>query len=242
MTRTRTALAATGKQFARTPVLVALLVVLPAYFVGLLGLVLPDAPITASLPDATVETTLSGAMLPMLAALAAVMVAGVAGLFLTVNTLDADGWLTLAGLPARTLFAARTAALTGAAVLASVAATAVLSLLVGVEQPAVFLAATAVLATTYGLAGAVVGVVLDKLAGVYVMLFGPAVDLFLLHSPLATNAPTAAAVTPGRWAGTAAMDAALTGDPNWSALAVGVGYLAAAALAASAAVWYALRP
>lgn len=241
MTRTATALAATVKQFARTPVLVALLVVLPAYFVGLLGLVVPDAAVTATLPSATVETALNGAMLPMLAALAAVMVAGIAGLFLTVDTLDADGWLALSGLPARTLFAARATALAGAAVVASVAATVALSLLVSPEQPGVLLAAMAVLAVTYGFAGAVVGVALDRLAGVYVMLFGPAVDLFLLHSPLATDAPAFAAATPGRWAGVAAMDAALTADPNWTALAVGVAYLAGAASCAAVAVWYAVQ-
>jgi ABC-2 type transport system permease protein len=242
VSQTRTALAATVKQFARTPVLVALLVVLPAYFVGLLGLVVPDAAVTASLPSATVATTLNGAMLPMLASLAAVMVTGIAGLFLTVDTLEADGWLALSGLPSTTLFGARAVALAGVAVLASVAAAATLSLLVPPEQPVVFLAATVVLALTYGLAGAVVGVALDRLAGVYVLLFGPAIDLFLLHSPLATDAPALAAAAPGRWAGVAAMDAALTTDPNWSALAVGVTYLTAVAVAASGAVWYAVRP
>ncbi|MFB6068464.1 MAG: hypothetical protein ABEJ90_00880 [Halobacterium sp.] len=236
MTRTRTALSATVKQFARTPVLVALLVFLPAYFVGLLGVVVPDSTVPVHLPGTTLQTTLNEGMLPMLAALAAVMVAGIAGLFLTVDTLDADGWLSLSGLPASTLFAARAAALTSAAVLASVAATVVLSLLVVPERPVVFLAATVVLAVTYGLAGAVVGVVLDRLGGVYVMLFGPAVDLFLLHSPLATEAPAFADFTPGRWAGVAAMDAAFTADPRWGALGVGVAYLAGVAVVAALAV------
>jgi hypothetical protein len=236
VTRTRTALAATGRQFLRTPVLLALLVFLPAYFVGLLGYVVPDAPVTVRIPSATVRTSLDAGMLPMLATLAAVMVAGIAGLFLTVNTLDADGWLALAGMPARTLFAARAAALTAAAVVASVAATAVLSVHGAPDQVVVFLAATVVLAVTYGFAGAVAGVVFDRLAGVYVMLFAPAVDLFLFHSPLATDAPAWADAFPGRWAGVAAMDAALTADPNWSALAAGVGYLWAVAVVAALAV------
>ncbi|MFC3477348.1 hypothetical protein [Halobacterium litoreum] len=240
MTRTRTALAATVKQFARTPVLLALLVFLPAYFVGLLGIVLPDSSVVASVPSATVETTLGAAVLPMLATLAAVMVAGIAGLFLTVNTLDADGWLALAGLPSRTLFAARATALSAAAVVASLASTAVLFVHVAPDQPAVFFAATLVLAVTYGLLGAVVGVVLDKLAGVYVMLFAPAVDLFLFHSPLASDAAPWAAAFPGRWAGVAATDAALTGDPNWGALAVGVAYLGGVAVVAALAVRHAV--
>lgn len=236
MRRTRVALGATGKQFARSPVLLALLVFLPAYFVGLLGFVVPDADVVVHLPEATVATSLNGGMLPMLATLAAVMVAGIAGLFLTVNTLDADGWLSLAGLPAPTLFLARAAALAAAATVASVVATGVLSVQVTPEQSGVFLAATVVLAVTYGLLGAVVGVAFDRLAGVYVMLFAPAVDLFLLHSPLATGAPAWADATPGRWAGVAAMDAALTTDPNWGALAVGVGYLGVVAVLAALAV------
>jgi len=241
VTRTRTALSATVKQFARTPVLVALLVVLPAYFVGLLGVVLPDSTVPVHVAGTTTRTPLRDGMLPMLASLAAVMVAGIAGLFLTVDTLDADGWLALSGLPSRTLFAARAAALAGAALLASVAATGILSLLAVPERPLVFLAATLVLAATYGLIGAVVGVALDRLAGVYVMLFGPAVDLFLLHSPLATDAPGFAALTPGRWAGVAAMDAAFTADPEWGALGVGIAYLAVVAVVAAGAVRAAVR-
>jgi ABC-2 type transport system permease protein len=241
VTRTRTALAATGKQFARTPVLVALLGFLPAYFVGLLGVVVPDTQVVVHLPTATVRTTLVAGVLPMLAVLAAAMVAGIAGLFLTVNTLEADGWLALAGLPARTLFVARAGALTGAAAVATIAATAVLAVHATPEQPVVFLAATLVLAVTYGLVGAVVGVFLDRLAGVYVMLFGPAIDLFLFHSPLATDAPAWAGVLPGRWAGVAATDAALTTSPDWAALAVGLAYLDAASLLAAGAVRYALE-
>ncbi|MFB6269109.1 MAG: hypothetical protein ABEH83_04140 [Halobacterium sp.] len=241
MTRTRTALAATAKQFARTPVLVALLVVLPAYFVGVVGAVLPDTQVAVDVAGETVQTSLATGLLPMLAALAAVVVAGIAGLFLTVDTLDADGWLALCGLPSSALFAARAAALTGATALATVAATAVLAVHAVPELPAVFLAATLVLAVTYGFAGAVVGVLFDRLAGVYVLLFAPAVDLFLLHSPLATDAPDGAALTPGRWAGVAAMDAALTTDPNWTALGVGVAYLAAAGAVAGGAVWFAVR-
>lgn len=237
---TRTALAATVKEFARTPILVALLVVLPAYFVGLLGVVLPDAQVVVSIPGWSAQSALSEGVLPMLGTLAAVMVAGIAGLFLTVDTLDADGWLALSGLPSRTLFVARAAALTGAAALASVAATVVLALHVVPEQPVVFLGATLVLAVTYGLTGAIVGVVFDRLAGVYVMLFAPAVDLFLLHSPLATDPPDAAVLSPGRWAGVAAIDAALTATPNWSALGAGVAYLLGVAVVAAVAVGYAV--
>ncbi|QDX40739.1 hypothetical protein [Salarchaeum sp. JOR-1] len=241
MTRATTALAATVKQFGRTPALLALLVGLPAYFVGLLGYVLPDAPIAVHVPGLTARTTLVNGTLPMLAALAAAMVAGIAGLFLTVDTLDADGWLSLAGLPDRTLFVARALALTGAAVLAAAGASAVLALHVAPDQPVVFVASVVVLAVTYGLLGAVVGVLTSRLAGVYVLLFGPAVDLFLFHSPLATDPPTWAAAFPGRYAGVAAMDAAFSADPNWSALAWGVAYLAATAVVARLVVARTLR-
>ncbi|GAB7012185.1 hypothetical protein [Halolamina salina] len=242
MNRTGAAIVATGKEFLRTPVVLALLVFLPAYFVWLLGAVLPSTPVAVSLPGLTVETTLAHGVLPMLATLAAAMVVGITGLFLTVRSLDADGWLLLAGLPTRTLFFARTVVLTVAAVVASVAATVVLSVHVVPDQPALFVVAVLVLALTYGLAGAVVGVVLDRLAGVYVMLFAPAVDLFLFHSPLATETPEWAAVFPGRWAGVAATDAALTVDPNWGALAVGIGYAGVAAVTAAVAVRHAVKP
>lgn len=237
----RAAVSATGKQFVRTPVVLGLLVFLPAYFVWVLGAVLPSTTAVVSLPSVTAETTLAHGVLPMLAALAAAMVVGITGLFLTVRSLDADGWLLLAGLPTRTLFLARTVVLTVAAVAAAVTASAVLSVHVVPEQPVLFTVSVLVLAMTYGLIGAVVGVVLDRLAGVYVMLFAPAVDLFLLHSPLATETPSWAAAFPGRWAGVAATDAALTTDPNWGALVVGVGYAGTVAVVAAAAVRHAVE-
>lgn len=241
MTRTRTALAATVKQFARTPVLLALLVVLPAYFVGVIGAVLPDAPIRVRTASVATQTTLVDGMLPMLAVLAAVVAAAIGGLFLTVNTLDADSWLSLSGMPARSLFVARAGALLAVAVVASAAATAVLSVQTTPERVGVFLLATVVLAATYGLVGAVAGVFLNRLGGVYAMLFAPTIDLFLFHSPLATDAPAWADALPGRWAGTAAMDAAFATDPNWGALGVGVAYLAGAAVLAAVAVRHAVR-
>jgi hypothetical protein len=103
------------------------------------------------------------------------------------------------------------------------------------ERLGVFLVATVVLALIYGLLGAVAGVFLNRLGGVYAMLFGPTVDLFLFHSPLATDAPAWAALLPGRWAGAAAMDAAFSGDPNWSAFGVGLAYFAVAAVVAGLA-------
>lgn len=240
MTRTRTALAATVKQFARTPVLLALLVVLPAYFVGLVGAVLPETPVRVETASVATETTLLEGVLPMLAVLAAVVVAAVGGLFLTVNTLDADGWLSLSGLPVRALFAARAGVLLAVAVVGSVAATAVMLVHVSPERLGVFLLSTVVLATTYGLVGAVAGVFLNRLGGVYAMLFGPTVDLFLFHSPLATDAPAWAALLPGRWAGAAAMDAAFSSDPNWVALGVSVAYVVVAAAVAGLAVRHAV--
>jgi hypothetical protein len=242
VTRTRTALAATVKQFARTPVLLALLVVLPAYFVGLVGAVLPDTTVRVQTAGTTVRTTLAAGTLPMLAVLAAVLVAAVGGLFLTVNTLEADGWLSLSGLPTRSLFAARAGVLLAVSVVASAAATGVMLAYTTPERLGVFLLASVVLAATYGLVGAVAGVFLNRLGGVYAMLFAPAVDLFLFHSPLATDAPAWADLLPGRWAGVAAMDAAFTTDPNWTALAAGVGYLAVAGAVAAVAVHRAVRP
>lgn len=241
MSRATTALSATVKQFGRTPVLLALLVVLPAYLVGLVGYVVPDTTVALHVPGVAAEAPLAAAIVAMLAPLAAGMVAGIAGLFLTVDTIEADGWLALAGLPTRTLFTARAVALSGAAVLASVAASAVLFLHVTPDQPAVFLASCVVFAVTYGLVGALAGVVVDRLAGVYVMLFAPTIDVFLFHSPLATDPPAWATYLPGRFAGVAAVDATFTADPNWGALAWGVAYLGVTAVLAGVAVAHAVR-
>lgn len=222
MSRTRTAFTATVTQFARTPVLLALLVALPAYFVGLLGYVLPDPTVAVHVPGVDARLPLGDALLPMLAVLAATMVTGIAGLFVTADTLSADGWLVFSGFPGRTLFVARAASLGAVAAVSSSAGTAVLFAHTRPDNAAFFLAATVLAAATYGLLGAAVGALLGRLAGVYVMLFAPAIDFFLVHSPLATDPPAWATILPGAHAGVAALSAALTATPDWTELGVAV--------------------
>lgn len=98
-----------------------------------------------------------------------------------------------------------------------------------------FALATLLTALVYGCIGALVGSVLDALPGVYLLLFGPMIDLFLFQNPLARETPAGAGLLPGHFPLVLAMDSAFTahvsGETVVGSLAV-LGALAAVAAGA----------
>jgi hypothetical protein len=60
-----------------------------------------------------------------------------------------------------------------------------------------YLLGTWLAALAYGMVGVLAGVLLDRLPGVYLVLFGSMVDLFVFQNPLATDTPDAATLLPG---------------------------------------------
>ncbi|UIP01577.1 hypothetical protein Hbl1158_16605 (plasmid) [Halobaculum sp. CBA1158] len=78
------------------------------------------------------------------------------------------------------------------------------------ESTVPFVAATLLVGLTYGILGVVVGIVLGRLGGVYVMLFSPMVDVLLFQNPLATDAPEWTKLLPSHYATNALFDAAFT--------------------------------
>jgi hypothetical protein len=95
------------------------------------------------------------------------------------------------------------------------------------DRPAWFLLATIATALCYGIVGLLVGVALNRLVGVYVVLFGSMIDLFVFQNPLATDAHFLAGALPGHFPLRIAMAAGFTGEVPTGAVAGTVGYLAA---------------
>src|SRR6266511_1266431 len=141
--------------YARNPVNLLMLVVVPAVFVVAAAGYLVDA--AKLLSDAPAEAS---SVATATAGWAAAFLAGIAMYFQVSAARDADRGLVVAGLPARRLVAARLAAGLALAMLASATALVALQLRTGIDQPARVIAGTAMFAVIYlgigdlGIAGA----------------------------------------------------------------------------------------
>ncbi|MFB6121317.1 MAG: hypothetical protein ABEJ68_09400 [Halobacteriaceae archaeon] len=240
MSRVGAAVAAGVREYRRTPVLLALLVFLPVYVVLVFQYAVPNAEATLYL-DSTVTASMDATIAAFMTPMAGALLAGIAGLFLMGSAADADGRLVLAGYRPHEVILGRLCLLAGVSAVATGAAVAATWLTFEPAQPGWFVAAALLAALVYGMLGVVVGSLLSRLAGVYLLLFGPMVDMFLYQNPLSTETPAVATVLPGHYPLAVALDAAFTGSADPSAFALGLAYLAGVTLLATATFYRALR-
>jgi putative Mn2+ efflux pump MntP len=241
--RTLTALSMGLREYARMPVLLALLAVLPAYLILVFAALVPETPVALTLPGGgRVQVPMVDAYIAMFTPLVAGLVGAIAGLFLLRATREADSRLTIAGYRSRELLAARVGLL--GLVGASVTAVAVGVTFLTPFEPAHLgwlVVATLLCALTYGVFGVLAGLVLDRLAGVYLVLFGSMIDIFVFQNPLATETAALAELLPGHVPVELAMRAGF-GSVDPAALAPGLAYLAVLAAVALAAFYQSTRP
>ena len=227
MTSVGTALRSGVAQLRRTPLLLALLVVAPAYVVFVFTLVAPDGTAVLHLEGATVTAPLDEAFPAFTTPMTAALLSGVTGLFVMQDAAAADPRLAVAGYRPHQIIVARLALL---GVVAAVATAVSVGVMATAFEPAHlgwFVLGTALAALLYGMVGVIAGVLLAPITGVYLILFGSMIDLFIFQNPLATDSPWAAGLLPGHYPLRVAMDAAFTGsvDPAavvWSCLVLGV--------------------
>lgn len=213
------------KEFGRTPILLALLVVLPAYYIGAMMYIVPTATLPVRIDGESFQVALADFIGPFLTPLTAALLSGIVGLFLMQSSKAADDRLRLAGYRSRELITARVALLAVGGLLVGAACIAIVLLGFTPASIPAFVGATILAALTYGLVGVIVGIWLDRLPGVYVVLFAPMIDILLFQNPLATESPWWVATLPGHFSMNAAMDAAFTeGVDAWNFLGA-FGYL-----------------
>lgn len=242
MSRTRTLLSAGGHEIRRTPVLLALLVFLPAYLVGVFSFVAPDSRVAFSLADGeAVRTTLTAAFPAFTTPMAAALLAGIAGLFLMNAAADADERLAIAGYRPSEIVLSRLGLLAGVSAVATVVAVSVMGLSFTPNHPWWFSLAVFLAAAIYGVVGLLAGALLDRLPGVYLVLFGSMVDLFLFQNPLATDRPATARFTPGHYPLRLAMDAGFGDEVAVEPLGWSLVVLALLTLLAVGVVYRSLR-
>lgn len=240
--RVSTALEMGLREYARTPVLIALLVFLPAYFVGIFVYVLPTSEVPITVPGsgrtavATVEAY--GVLLvPMMGAL----IGGLAGLFVMLTAREADGRLVVAGYRPVQLVLARYALIAVAGLVAIAVSLAVLSVEFVPDRIGWIVAASLLVALTYGALGILSGLVVSRLAGVYAMLMLPMIDVFFFQNPMVEEYHWIASYLPAHGVVTVATDAGFTESVSPDPLLGSAGYFVLAALLATGAFYRSLR-
>ncbi|WIV68473.1 MMPL family transporter [Natrialbaceae archaeon AArc-T1-2] len=231
-----------GRDVLRDPVLVGLLIILPAYFVGVWVAIVPDEEllleVAASGGTEVVEPTFDELMGAVVAPVTGALVAGISALFLVQRSWSVDARLLVVGFRRLEVLAARFGVLSAVVAVVVAVSTATLAIHFVPEHPGWFVLALVLAAGVYGAIGAVAGTFLGRMAGVYLMLFAPLIDIFVLQFPLA-DPPSWASWLPGHHAMELALSAAFASDvaighANWA-----VGYLGLAV--AIAAIAYTAR-
>lgn len=224
--RIRTLFDVGTREGRRTPVLLALLVFLPAYLVGVFTFVAPDNRVAFRLAGGeVVRTSLTKALPAFTTPMAAALLSGIAGLFLMQTSAAADSRLVVAGYRAHEVVLARLVLLTGVSLVGTTVAVGVMHLVFAPARLVWFTVAVLLTALIYGMIGVLVGVIFDRLPGVYLVMFGSMVDLFLFQNPLATDPPAVATYTPGHYPIRVAMDAGFSNTIEVAPLGWGVAVL-----------------
>jgi ABC-2 type transport system permease protein len=213
------------REFRRTPVLLVLLAVLPVYYIGAFMRIVPSGKLPMTIEGEQVVVELSHFVGVLETVIVAALLSGIVGLFLMQSSKAADDRLRLAGYRSRDLIVSRVGLLTAGGLLVSVVSLGVILTSYIPESIPAFVAATVLTALTYGVIGVIVGVVLDRLAGVYVLLFAPTVDMFLFQNPMATDSSAWMSILPGHYVTKATMDAAFTAGVTAENFVGATGYL-----------------
>lgn len=235
-TRPSLAFAMGLREYARTPLLLGLLLFLPAYMIGVFGWVTPDTALTVEAGVTSVRTTFpelyAVAMVPMVAAL----VGGIAGLFAMQTATAADRRLVITGYSPAEVLLARFGLLLVAAMAVAPVALAVSSLFHVPERLGWLAVSTVLVVVLYGVVGFLVGIVANRLVGVYVVLFASMLDVFLYQNPTVSDPSWIATYLPAHYPMALAIDAAFTPSVELFPLWASMGYLAIVGV--SAAVVY----
>ena len=216
----------------RNPALWGLLVLVPLIFIVGATVTTPkkfsDMPVTEHGRDLLMRVWLPDVHPGLMAPIAIASLSAVAGLFVVLDVRRGDGRLALAGFRPVALVIARLGVAGVMVTVATAVSLATAAVLFQPEQWVAYTAGNLLLAVTYALVGAVLGVVFGQVGGIFMTFLVPFLDLGIGQSPmLNTVTPGWASFTPGHGAAQVIDDAAVT--PHFDQLAnllVGLGWLA----------------
>ncbi|MFO7547050.1 MAG: ABC transporter permease [Trueperaceae bacterium] len=191
--RTWTGLRFAWKEYRRNAALWVLLAGLPVLFITLSIAVTPDDPAPVELVEGG-QSRIS--ILSMADVHGAIMVpitvaflAGLAGLFVVLGSAQGDRRLVIAGFKPREVLASRLGVIVLAALLVSAVSLAVTAASFAPHTWVTFAGATVAVAITYAMIGVVIGPLVGRLGGLYLMFLLPFLDVGLASNIMFDAAP-----------------------------------------------------
>lgn len=231
--RLRAGLDAAWREYRRNVALWVLLVGLPIFFITLSIATTPDDPAPVELVEAGRRAITVLSMVDVhgaiMVAITVAFLAGLAGLFVVLGSAEADRRLVIAGFRPREVLAARLGVIVLAAVLVSTVSLAVTAASFTPRVWLTFALATVTIAVTYAMIGVVIGPLVGRLGGLYLMFLLPFLDVGLAQNVMFDAAPPAWAVwMPAHGATRVLVDGAFTASfDETTGLLIGLGWLAA---------------
>jgi hypothetical protein len=203
------------REHRRNRVLWALLIVVPAVFIGMAIIVTLDVPgpialveggrhFTALLSERRIH---AATMVPVTSA----FLAGLTGLFVSTGSTGGDRRLVLAGLRPRDVLAGRLGVVAAATVLTTAVAVVISGSWYPPRQWFVFAAANLLIALTYAMLGVLIGPLTGRIGGLYLMLLLAFIDVGLGQNVMLPSGPPSwGAFLPARGASRVMIDGAFT--------------------------------
>ncbi len=203
------------REHRRNRVLWALLVVVPAVFIGMAIIVTLDVPGPIALVEGGRHYTAlmserrihAATMVPI----ASAFLAGLTGLFVVTGSAGGDRRLVLAGFRPRDVLAGRLGVVAAATVLTTAVAVAISGAWYPPRQWMVFAAANLLIALTYAVIGVLVGPLTGRIGGLYLMLLLAFIDVGFGQNVMFPAGPPAwGTYLPARGASRVMIDGAFT--------------------------------
>ena len=184
-TRTRTATVMAFRDQRRRPLVLILLVLVPAYVILWSVAETKPTPRTIGLPGGEwVTTTMKALHGPGMAGLMIAFLAALVGVFVTHSALQGDRRLVLAGFRAREAVLARLLVMAAATLLAVAVSAAIMAIVFTPASWLPVIGALVLMGLVYAAIGALVGALMDKLPATYLILFLIMTDLGVVQSPM----------------------------------------------------------
>jgi len=230
----------------RRPLVLVLLVALPAYVVARSIAQTEATPRRIGLPGGLEATTtmqdLHGAVM---AGAVIAFVAGLVGVFVMQSALAGDRRLVVAGYRPGETIVARLAVLAAAVTVAAVASVAATAVYFTPESWTPLVAGLVLTGLIYAAIGALAGAVLDRLAATYLILFAALTDVTIVQNPMfGSGTPDGwAVVLPGYGPVRMMVDGAFSASFHaWGELALTLGWFVALAVVVAIVLRRAVGP
>lgn len=196
--RTLTATAMAFRDQLRRPLVLILLVLLPAYVVFRSIAITEATPRTVALPGGDViASTMRDVHGAVMAGNVIAFVAGLVGVFVMQSALQGDRRLVVAGFKPGEAIGARLIVMAAATGLVVTVSAIVTGLSFNVASWPPFIVGLLLIGSMYAAIGALAGAVLDRLAATYLILFLAMTDLGIVQNPMFGTPHGGAVLLPG---------------------------------------------